>query len=297
MKIFKFIILGLFSILDVTAFCQMVLIDPSDPWFQNKIQSDDLYNKGLKMFDQAKYHEADSLFTLSTQFMPFRDTYYNLALTKFHLGDTCGFCDNLKNADKLGDVEAEKLFNAKCHIKRKVNFKNNLHPDSLFYAFFVKSICTNKIVERRFVIKNIKSGSESIYNEITIDSSGKNLMNIPGSFPDLKNFDVDDTSIYSVTEIMPFFPGGDSERIKLIGYNILYPEMAKVKGTQGTVVIGFIIEKDGSLTNIKVVKGIGSGCDEETIRVVKLFPKWIPGIKSGKPVRVQYYMKIPFTLN
>ena len=106
-----------------------------------------------------------------------------------------------------------------------------------------------------------------------------------------------DDEIFVFVEENPQFPGGDSERLKFLQNNITYPEKAMEKGIQGTVYITFIIEKDGSVTNVKVLRGIGGGCDEEAVRVIRKMPKWIPGKQRGKVVRCQFNMPIKFTLS
>ena len=75
-----------------------------------------------------------------------------------------------------------------------------------------------------------------------------------------------------------------------------YPAAALEKGIEGTVYIAFIVEKDGSITNAKVIKGIGKPCDMEALRVIRAMPKWIPGTQKGNPVRVQFNMPIKFKL-
>jgi TonB family protein len=104
-------------------------------------------------------------------------------------------------------------------------------------------------------------------------------------------------SIYSVVEEQPSYPGGDEARIRFLQANMKYPEEAKERGVQGKVFVTFIVEVNGSLSNISVLKGIGRVVDEEAIRVVKLMPKWIPGKMKGVPVRVQFNLPIKFTLN
>jgi periplasmic protein TonB len=101
---------------------------------------------------------------------------------------------------------------------------------------------------------------------------------------------------FIVVEEMPSFPGGDEARIKFISDNIVYPEIEKEINTQGTIYITFVVETDGSITDVKILRGIGSGCDEEAVRVVKMMPKWNPGKQSGKSVRVQFNLPIKFTL-
>ncbi len=81
---------------------------------------------------------------------------------------------------------------------------------------------------------------------------------------------------------MPAYPGGDDARIAFLVQNIKYPEQAKKNGIQGKVFVTFVIETDGSITNVKVLRGIGGGCDEEAARVIKLMPKWNPGIRQRR---------------
>lgn len=102
--------------------------------------------------------------------------------------------------------------------------------------------------------------------------------------------------IFTVVEEQPAFPGGDEARIKFLQDNIKYPEEAKELGVQGKVFVTFVVEVDGSITDVKVLRGIGAGCDEEAIRVVKSMPKWVPGKQRGVPVRVQFNLPIKFTL-
>lgn len=96
---------------------------------------------------------------------------------------------------------------------------------------------------------------------------------------------------------MPQFPGGDAARVTYMIENIKYPETAKNKGLQGTVYVSFVVEKDGRITNTKVIKGVESSLDAEAFRVVSAMPKWKPGTDKGKPVRVQFNMPIQFKLS
>ena len=97
-------------------------------------------------------------------------------------------------------------------------------------------------------------------------------------------------------EVMPEYPGGDQAMMDFVAKNVQYPEEAKEKEISGRVLVGFIVEKDGSIAEVEVVKGIGGGCDEEAVRVVKAMPKWKPGKDKGKPVRVSYMMPFTFKL-
>ncbi|WP_454804447.1 energy transducer TonB [Mucilaginibacter phyllosphaerae] len=102
--------------------------------------------------------------------------------------------------------------------------------------------------------------------------------------------------IFTAVEQVPSFPGGDGAFGKYLGNNIKYPAIARENNVQGRVVLTFVVERDGSLTDIKVLRSLGSGTDEEAIRVLKKSPKWKPGIQNGRPVRVQYSIPVNFTL-
>ena len=108
--------------------------------------------------------------------------------------------------------------------------------------------------------------------------------------------EVDEAEIFTVVESMPTFPGGMGALMKYLAENIKYPPLAKESGIQGRVFINFVVEPDGSISNVKVLRGIGGGCDEEAVRVVQNMPKWTPGKQRGKPVRVSYNLPVKFTL-
>ena len=103
--------------------------------------------------------------------------------------------------------------------------------------------------------------------------------------------------IFQIVEKMPTFPGGEQKLLEYIGKNVRYPLTARESGIKGRVFVSFVIELDGSVSNVKVLRGIGGGCDEEAIRVVKAMPKWKPGIQRGKAVRVSYLLPINFQVN
>ncbi len=108
--------------------------------------------------------------------------------------------------------------------------------------------------------------------------------------------EVAEMEIFTVVESMPGYPGGDAARMKFLQENIKYPQMARESGIQGTVYVTFVVETDGSVTDVRVLRGIGGGCDEEAIRVINMMPNWVAGKQRGKPVRVQFNMPIKFTL-
>lgn len=106
----------------------------------------------------------------------------------------------------------------------------------------------------------------------------------------------EEPEIFQVVEDQPEFPGGESALFNYLSKSIKYPPMAKDAGVQGIVYVTFVVEPDGNITNVNVLRGIGAGCDDEAVRVVKAMPKWKPGKQRGKSVRVQFNLPIRFTL-
>ncbi|MES2278289.1 MAG: TonB family protein [Bacteroidota bacterium] len=113
---------------------------------------------------------------------------------------------------------------------------------------------------------------------------------------DTKAVTEDVNEIFTAVEQSAEFPGGLDKFGAYLGKNIRYPAVARENNVQGKVFLQFVVERDGSLTDIKVVRGIGSGCDEEAVRVIKASPKWKPGMQNGRAVRQQYTVPISFTL-
>jgi TonB family protein len=102
--------------------------------------------------------------------------------------------------------------------------------------------------------------------------------------------------VYAQVEQMPQFPGGEKEMIKFIRDNLKYPVKAMEMGVSGTVIVNFVVGRDGTISRIKVMRGIGSGCDEEAIRVLEKMPAWSPGKQGGKAEPVSYIIPVKFVL-
>ena len=126
-------------------------------------------------------------------------------------------------------------------------------------------------------------------------TSGESLLILAEGLSELGDA-ADADTVYNVVEQMPEFPGKEKAMMEFVTNNIHYPEEAKDNGIEGRVFVEFVVEKDGSVNEVKVLRGIGHGCDEEAVRVVKAMPKWKPGMQKGKPVRVHYQMPFFFKL-
>ena len=102
--------------------------------------------------------------------------------------------------------------------------------------------------------------------------------------------------VFDVVEVMPQFPGGQIAMLQYLMKNIKYPEQAMKEGIQGRVTVSFIIEKDGSISDVKPVLSVHPLLNKEAVRVVKSMPKWSPGKHNGKPVRVRFNLPVMFKL-
>lgn len=106
----------------------------------------------------------------------------------------------------------------------------------------------------------------------------------------------EEQEIFEVVEEPANFPGGMSACLQFLSKNIKYPTIAQENGTQGQVILQFVIERDGSITDIKVVRSVDPYLDKEALRVVKTMPKWNPGKQRGKPVRCRFTLPVRFRL-
>lgn len=120
-----------------------------------------------------------------------------------------------------------------------------------------------------------------------------NIVWIP---PVVEAEEVAEDVIHEHVEIMPDFPGGMAALMKYLGTNIKYPTISQEMGSAGKVIVQFVVDKDGTITNPAVVRGVDAYLDKEAIRVISSMPKWNPGVQNGKKVRVKYTVPVVFRL-
>jgi protein TonB len=111
-----------------------------------------------------------------------------------------------------------------------------------------------------------------------------------------KTVPYDPNRIFTSVEQIPEFPGGIAKFFEYVGKNLRYPDEARHKNIQGKVFVGFVVEKDGSLSDIKILRSASPDLDAEAVRLLKACPRWKPGIQNGRPVRVAYTMPIVFQI-
>ena len=106
----------------------------------------------------------------------------------------------------------------------------------------------------------------------------------------------EETKVFDVVEVMPSFPGGQAALFEWLSKNIKYPVVAEENGVQGRVIVTFVVERNGSITDVQVVKSVDPSLDKEAVRVVKAMPHWIPGKQNGSAVRMKFTVPVTFRL-
>lgn len=106
----------------------------------------------------------------------------------------------------------------------------------------------------------------------------------------------EENKVFTVVEVMPSFPGGESALMKYLTSNTQYPTVAAENGVQGRVIVGFVVERDGSITDVNIMRGADPSLDREAMRVVRSMPRWNPGKQNGSAVRVKYQVPVTFRL-
>ncbi len=220
----------------------------------------------------------------------------------------------------IADKEAVKLCDSKSDYAMLLFSKNfGLNPNQLTNNFFNQSLLKKRIKmlqkakSRKTAILKYGLSAPLFFLAIILSSAkiseNETMFNIAETIKAKQDISdiimpdkVNDTTknpdkVFSSVEVLPSFPGGSENLLIFLGRYLKFPLKAKEANIQGRVFAKFIVEKDGSLTNIKVERGIGYGCDEEAIRVLKSSPKWNPGMQNGEKVRVSYTIPIFFQLN
>ncbi len=181
-------------------------------------------------------------------------------------------------------------FNVSLIKKRllMMNRKNGNQPAQKW----LKLLLVLPFLAAAFFIQSCNFGTDKA-EEITV----KDVEIAKENLPEPEEPKAPESEIFMVVEEMPQYPGGVQEMMNFLANNIQYPEQARRKEIQGRVFVNFVVEKDGSVSNVNILRGIGAGCDEEAIRVVELMPKWKPGKQNGQPERVSFNLPIKFTLD
>ena len=197
-------------------------------------------------------------------------------------------------------TENEKLTTIKLADESFVSFADpmEISLDGKDYTLDINSVKnekTFKLGDHKVVAKNNHDERHSY--SLTIDGQPFDLKYITQMLFDDSDEAADDSEVYTgVVDVMPEYPGGINAMFDFIQKNVKYPESAKDKGIEGKVYVQFVVEKDGNISDINILRGVSKDIDDEAVRVIKSMPKWKPGIQNGKPVRVQYTLPFKFQL-
>lgn len=183
---------------------------------------------------------------------------------------------------------------SKANLTMKVNGKTKVIKNALEGPEFLNQLCLEieQLISKgiNWDKNSFKQNKSNYKYDNLIEDESNNTQTIEA----VEN--IDENKIYTFAEHMPEFIGGYNAMTKYINSNIEYPQMAKEVGVRGKVICAFVVEKNGEISNVKVMRGIGYGCDEEAVRVLKNMPNWKPGFQNGKPIRVNFNIPIAFQL-
>ena len=152
-------------------------------------------------------------------------------------------------------------------------------------------------VSQAEVLNIVEDDAEIEETTIVSNEDQAEFVEITDDVPIVVEEPEDEDQIFQVVEEEASFPGGMAELMKFLHKNIKYPSICQEQGIQGRVIVQFVVEKDGSITDVQVIKAINPYLDKEAVRVVSTMPKWSPGKQRGKPVRVRFTLPVTFRLS
>ncbi|RIH65549.1 energy transducer TonB [Mariniphaga sediminis] len=187
-----------------------------------------------------------------------------------------------KKVDSLGKVEMQEVEEEIIPITREQEVKPPPPPPP-------------KVVE----VLNIVEDDVEIEDELEIEDTEVTedmIIDVAPVISTQEEEEEEDTQVFFIVEDMPEFPGGEMALRQFIANAIKYPVIAQENGIQGRVYVTFVVDKDGSISDARIARGVDPSLDKEALRVVNTLPKWKPGKQRGKPVRVSYTVPINFVL-
>jgi TonB family protein len=289
-----------------------VIEEKSDLLDKNADMNDEEVKRSLVKFIEAFYYDQrKGYFDPPSYFASITDTYYNYHnLTYQRLQEV----HNIRSREMMnmnqnwivsslkytrdGENLVATYWNSVSYLKKNwgkqesADIKNEMiiNPEG-------KIISLRELEVKNFSSYTVLQEADTLGGEET-DYAG------PGADPVAESSSLNPAAVYEgklfdlgSVEVAPEFPGGMKGFAKFLGSNIRYPLAARESNVEGKVYIGFVVEKNGELSDLKIIKGIGAGCDEEALRVLKTSPLWTPGMVGGKPVRTSYTFPVTFQLS
>lgn len=215
--------------------------------------------------------------------------------------------------ESIEDSKSVSYYNGKYHEVRfhKVKKGETLQSIARKRGMTVESLCKHNHIKKNTILRPgqiLKYSSGMILDrpsstdddefQLSSESIAMSVENPPADMVEesIETEELDVTKVYDVVEQMPSFPGGQGALMSWLSSNIKYPPVAEENGVQGRVVCSFVVERDGSISEVKVRKGVDPSLDKEAIRVLESMPKWIPGKQKGVAVKVKYTTPVTFRL-
>jgi periplasmic protein TonB len=198
-----------------------------------------------------------------------------IVLTAFNINDA------VKSADTLGELGAQQIEDEVIPITRQETPPPPPPPPPPQVVEILTIIDDDVELDEEFEFESTEADDATIIDAVPVIAAEK---------PE------EDTEVFVIVEDMPEFPGGELALRQWISNNVKYPVIAAENGVQGRVYVTFVVDRDGSITNARIARGVDPSLDQEALRVVNNLPKWKPGKQRGKPVRVSYTVPINFQL-
>ncbi|MGF7140866.1 energy transducer TonB [Roseimarinus sediminis] len=198
-----------------------------------------------------------------------------IVLTAFNIND------RVKSADTLGTLATEEIEDEVIPITRQEEIKPPPPPPPPKVVEVLTIIDDDVELEEEFEFESTEADDETIIDAVPVIDADESE---------------EESEVFVIVEDMPEFPGGELALRKWIASNVDYPVIAAENGIQGKVYVQFVVDKDGSVTNARIARGVDPSLDQEALRVVNNLPRWKPGKQRGKPVRVSYTVPINFQL-
>ncbi|HOO83449.1 MAG TPA: energy transducer TonB [Prolixibacteraceae bacterium] len=189
--------------------------------------------------------------------------------------------DSVKSADTLGELTVQAIEDEVIPITRQETPPPPPPPPPPKVVEILTIIDDDVELDEEFEFESTEADDATIIDAVPV---------ITEEEPE------EDTEVFVIVEDMPEFPGGELALRQWISNNVKYPVIAAENGVQGKVYVTFVVDRDGSVTNARIARGVDPSLDQEALRVVNNLPKWKPGKQRGKPVRVSYTVPINFQL-
>ncbi|MBN1924937.1 MAG: TonB family protein [Prolixibacteraceae bacterium] len=190
--------------------------------------------------------------------------------------------DAVKSVNTFGEMNAEAIEDEVIPVTRQEEVKPPPPPPPPKVIEVLTIIDDDVEVDEEFEFESTEADDATIIDAVPVIEEDEG--------------DEADAEVFVIVEDMPEFPGGELALRKWIANNIKYPVIAAENGIQGKVYVQFVVDRDGSVSNARIARGVDPSLDQEALRVVNNLPKWKPGMQRGKPVRVSYTVPINFQL-